>query len=171
MCHPHKFWPSPLFKSVFGICLVQLEFTAPLLILVYCYGRIFWVLTRRIDSNMNTTESNANSYQSVKFQIARTNTIKTFLLISICFVICWISNQVYYLMYNLGYNADLEDTFYKFATLMAFLNCIVNPFVYLFKYRDYHIALKSCFGCLKTDGLEVKSSFVSTIETSFHSVQ
>ena len=87
--------------------------------------------------------------QKDKFQLARRNTIKTFLLISMCFIICWGSQEVYYLMFNLGFNADFNGTFFKFSVIMAFVNCTINPFIYLMKYQDYQKALKYCFNCQK----------------------
>ena len=128
--------------SAFGICLVLIEFLIPLFILIYCYGRIVWVLSRRIDSQFNSAEN-----QTDKFQITRRNTIKTFLLISICFILCWISEQVFIFMFNLGYPADFNGVFYKVSVVIAFGNCTINPFVYLIKYRDYQIALKELFSC------------------------
>ena len=50
-------------------------------------------------------------------------------------------------MYNLGYDADWNGTYFKFCVAMIYLNCTVNPFVYLFSYQDYHRALREF--CLK----------------------
>ena len=49
-------------------------------------------------------------------------------------------------MYNLGFEADWNSTYYQFTVLMVFLNCTINPFIYLAKYRDYQIALMKLFG-------------------------
>ena len=49
-------------------------------------------------------------------------------------------------MYNLGYKADWNSTYFHFTVLMVFLNCTVNPFIYLIKYRDYQTALRKLFG-------------------------
>ena len=132
VCKVYSFWPSVLFSSIFGVFLVIIEFTGPLVILIYCYGRIVWVLTRRIDSELQPSSSKTDT-----FQLARTNTLKTFFMISICFVICWSCEQGFYLMFNIGYNVDFNGTFFKVSILMAFFNCTINPFIYLIKYRDY----------------------------------
>ena len=112
------------------------------MVLIYCYGRIVWTLSRRLDSNVDKT-----SYQPDTFQIAKRNVIQTFLIVSICFVVCWSSEQVYYLLFNLGYDADFNGTFFKFSVVMAFGNCTINPFIYLLKYKDYQIALRYSFAC------------------------
>ena len=133
-----------MLSSIIGIILIFIQFLTPLIILVYCYGRIVWILTRRIDSRLDKAGTHTD-----KFQLARTNTIKTLLIVALCFIICWSNNQVYYTMYNLGYNVNWNGIYYKFTVLMIFLNCTINPFIYLIKYQDYQIALKSCFGCNK----------------------
>ena len=155
----YAFWPSLLFSSLFGVFLITIQFIIPFIILIYCYGRIVWILSRRIDSNLQTSDM-----QTEKFLLARKNTIKTFLLVGLCFIICWSNNQVYYLMYNLGYNADWNGIYFQFTVLMVFLNCTVNPFIYLIKYQDYQSALKELFGCGKKkhgEESEIKHSTVT----------
>ena len=140
---------------------------------MYCYGRIVWVLTRRIDSKLDKMEistqrnSSDNKMQTVirdKFQLARQNTIKTFLLVGLCFIICWSNDQIFFLMFNLGYNVDFNGIYYKFCVLMVFLNCTVNPFIYLLKYRDYQHSLREFFGCNREDlNLRLSTSITQNI--------
>ena len=118
------------------------EFFIPLLVLTCCYGRIIQVLSKRTDRKFHSTDN-----QTDQFQKAKINTIKTFLIMSICFVVCWSNNQVLYLLYNLGYTVDWDGDYNKFTVLMALGNCTINPFVYLIKYLDYQEALKTCFHC------------------------
>ena len=101
-----------------------------------------------------------------KFLLARTNTIKTFLLVGLCFIICWSNNQVYYLMYNLGYHINWNSTYYKFTVLMVFVNCTVNPFIYLVKYRDYQEALRRFCRCNTARDNEESESKRSTVYTT-----
>ena len=140
---------------------------------MYCYGRIVWVLTRRIDTNVGNINKRNGSGNKIenqirdKFQLARTNTIKTFLLVGLCFIICWSNDQIYFLMHNLGYDIDFNGTYYKFCVLMVFVNCTVNPFIYLIKYRDYQQASRDLCGCKKKKDMEgTKRSTIITSETS-----
>ena len=162
-CSVYSFWPKSFSKSIFGVILVIIEYFIPLLILAYCYGKIFWILTRRIESNFDHGTAKTDT-----FQIARNNTIKTFLLVSIWFVICWSCVQFNYLLYNLGYeaNSDWNGTFFKVATLMAFLNCTINPFIYLIKYKDYQIALQELLRCGKHRNTEESENKPSSTFTS-----
>ena len=37
---------------------------------------------------------------------------------------------------------DKNSYFIKFVIFLVYLNCTINPFIYIIKYKDYHIALK-----------------------------
>ena len=106
----------------------------PLIILIYCYGRIVWVLTRRIDSKLSSSGS------SNTFQLARTNTIKTLLTVALCFVICWSNVEIYTAIYYLSNDVESgsywNNTYFNFTVFMVFLNCTINPFIYLIKYKE-----------------------------------
>ena len=121
------------------------EYIIPIIILVYCYSRIIWVLSKRSESKLEGASTHA---QDDKFQLAKRNTIKTFLLVSICFALCWGSSQMAYLLFNLGYVYEYSGTYTKVSTSIAFLNCTINPFIYLIKYKDYQMALKSFLSCM-----------------------
>ena len=84
-----------------------------------------------------------------KFQLARRNTIKTLLIVGLCFIICWSQNQIIYFMHSCGYEVNFNTTYFQFTVVMVFLNCIVNPFIYIIKYRDYQEALRYFFQCIK----------------------
>ena len=102
---------------------------------------------------------------SKRFSAARNNTIKTVLLVGICFIVCWVNDEVYYLLHNLGYEADWNSPYFKFCLIMVFLNCTVNPFVYLIKYQDYQKALKEFLG-FKDKELPEKSHSTASTTTS-----
>ena len=148
-------WSGRLLSTIWGIVMVSVQFIGPVIILVFCYGRIAWTLTRKIDSNFGTENSTSEFDNKVnsKFVKARNNTIKTVLLVGICFIICWVNDEVYLLMYFLGYDVDWNGLYYKFCISMVYINCTVNPFVYLIKYQDYQRALKNfCFTLRSNSG-------------------
>ena len=121
------------------------------------------MLSRRISTNITDVQhqnrisvtANTNSRDQLegshkdKFQVARRNTIKTLLIVGCCFIICWSQNQFAYMLFNCGYNIDFNSTYFHFTILMVFLNCTVNPFIYLIQYRDYQIALRKIIHCGK----------------------
>lgn len=137
--------------------MLLVHFFIPVFTLVFCYGKIVCMLSRRISTNItevhsqNQTNSKTNEIKDEtdvhkdKFQLARRNTIKTLLIVGCFFFICWCPNCVIYMMYNCGYNIDFNSTYLQSSILMVFFNVTVNPFIYLFHYRDYQKALKTFF--------------------------
>ena len=159
------FKASVLFRYL-GSISTFIYYFLPIIILSYCYGRIVWMLTRRIDSNLGNTGS-----QTDTFQMARTNTIKTFLWVTLFFVICWSGNQVFYLMANLGYSLNFNGLVAKVTTVVAFCNCTVNPFIYVIKYKDYQTALRELFKCktkseVDESGLTRSKTIISAVTIS-----
>ena len=97
-------WPNDVTAAAVGIFNLFLPFLLPFIILVFCYGRILWMLSRRINTgisngrskfNHNSNEVTAHTdeigkikdAQKDKFQVARRNTIKTLLIVGCCFII------------------------------------------------------------------------------------
>ena len=52
-------------------------------------------------------------------------------------------------MFNLGYEMDLTSPVYHTSILLVYVNCTINPFVYLIKYDPYKAALKEVFRKLR----------------------
>ena len=164
-------------RQIFGIIITFLTFLVPFIILVFCYSKIVWMLTRRISKGVkfSQTSDNDNKTQGTadpsrdKFELARTNTIKTLLIVGCCYIICWSPNQCLYLVYNLGYTINWNSTFFHFTVVMIFSNSMVNPFIYVFKYKDYQDAMKKFLSCNSVtrdkDGLTS-----STITTSSQTI-
>ena len=165
VCRVGPLLPSAKAKAVFGVVLMFIQFFGPVVVLIICYGKIVWILTKRINTDsmenisaMDNTEdftvntrvmSPASDPGMGKFQLARRNTIKTVLIVGLCFIVCWSQNEIMYVMYNCGYDIDFNTVYFQFTVLMVFLNCTVNPFIYLIEYRDYQEALKYLFHCNK----------------------
>ena len=106
------------------------------------------------DKGSGSTDNAGTNTKSVdpgkeKFQLARRNTIKTLLIVGLCFIICWFQNQVIFFMYNCGYDLNFNTTYFQFTVVMVFLNCIVNPFIYHIMYSYYQDALRAFFHCFK----------------------
>ena len=112
---------------------------------------------------VNVTTAQAVDPGKKKFQLARRNTIKTLLIVGLCFIICWSQNQILFFMYNCGYDIQFNGVYFDFTLLMVFIKCTVNPFIYLIKYRDYQEALRIFVHCNKNQGI---SSTMSTSHIS-----
>ena len=69
-------------------------------------------------------------------------------------------------MYNLGYEIDWNSVYYMYTILMIFLNCTVNPFIYLIKYQDYQQALQNFICCEKVKSSKGFHDIVSVERTT-----
>ena len=149
------------FQSSFGVFIVSIEFIVPLVILVYCYGRILWIIRARIGSKMS-----ADNKQTAKFELARNNVIKTLFIVVFFFFICSLGIEVIFIFYSLGFEVDWNSGYYKFTVVMVFLNCTINPFIYLINYKDFQRAFMRQF-CCAISGYDSNSDRTgSTISTS-----
>ena len=151
VCRVVTFWPSDQLRTYVGLGLIFIQFFVPFFVLIFCYSKIVRVLTRRINNNLTSshdkTVTQITDTNKEKFQLARKNTIKTLLIVGLCFIICWSQNQIMFFMYNCGYDINFNSTYVQYTILMVFLNCTVNPFIYLMKYRDYQEALRLFLHC------------------------
>ena len=150
-----------MIKSMVGVFTVFVEFLLPLVILVYCYARILWMIKARIVSNMGSEDT-----QRAKFELARSNLIKTLFIVAFFFVICFLGNEVCYLLYGLGFEVDWNSELYNFTVSMYFLNCTINPFIYLVNYKDFQKALMKQFCCGKSRHESDSNMTGSTMSTS-----
>src|SRR5688572_8762194 len=69
----------------------------------------------------------AAQQKAIKTQM---NVIKTFLIISVCFVLCWSPNRINYILYNLHIVKNLSSDGRNVTVFLAFLNVCLNPFIY-----------------------------------------
>ena len=148
-------------QSVIGVFIVFVEFLIPLMILIYCYGRILWIIRARIGSNMGSEDA-----QTAKFELARSNLIKTLFIVAFFFVICFLGNEVYYLLFGFGFEVSQNTGYYNFTVGMFFLNCTINPFIYLVNYKDFQKALIGQFCCKISGHNSVPDITGSTISIS-----
>jgi pilus assembly protein TadC len=75
------------------------------------------------------------------------NVIKTTIVISVLFVVCWLPFDVYTLLLSILPDLTfMSDTYYALMFL-AFLNICMNPFIYAARYdviRHYWIRMIPC---------------------------
>ena len=175
-CAIYTRWPSPLSQKLFGLITILIQFLIPLVIMVYCYSYIAVTLHRKIKVDAQSgapgqaweqdsrSSSMAPSQFGDKWHRGRRNTIRTLTIVAACFVACWSWNQILFLLNHLGHQADFTSNFYHFTVIAVFLNSVVNPVVYAFKYQPFQRAAKSLF-CKFIPGHKV-SSEVTTIQVS-----
>lgn len=142
-CNLYAVWPSVTTQRAIGVFTIFLQFFIPLGILAFCYMRMALVLKRRVHPS-STDKASTKRVDSMAR--ARKNIFKTLALVSVSFILCWIWNQVYFLLFNLGYKLiDFQSNFYHFTVVAVFCNCCINPFIYMIKYEQFQRGLRKLF--------------------------
>ena len=101
--------------------------------MLFCYTRIAIVIGAGMSGPSETTTERDEKMEKVKV-----NTIKTLVMVNVCFVLCWSTNVVIAMSFNLGqplvpYTSDI----YHFSVAMVFANSCLNPFIYALKYQQF----------------------------------
>jgi hypothetical protein len=135
-CVPYVHWISDQAAYIYGIWYFVYFFLIPLSIFTYCYGRILAVVRRQaraINVDRGTTLNTWPAVSNVASHRAQVNVIKTLLNVTILFVICWLPNNIYYLLTVIASLWNLQ--IYLVTIFFAFLSICLNPFIYAGQYN------------------------------------
>lgn len=135
-CTVYSEWPSEFTQKAVGVFIVVFQYFIPLGLIAAAYIHIAVVLKSK-GMPVQRSSYPQDPRRQEKMVRASRNVVKTLLIVSICFLLCWSPNQIYYLRYNLGYATDFNGGFYHFTVIAVFLNCCINPFVYALKYEQF----------------------------------
>ncbi|KAJ8033312.1 Galanin receptor type 2 [Holothuria leucospilota] len=115
--------------------------------------------TQKTTKNWATTPAAGEAPKSTSQAVPQThrirlNIIKTLLLVTVVFAVCWTPTQLVFLVYNLGGPLDIRGTLYKLSVVVVFINIWINPVIYTFKYRKFQDGLRKtfCLGQRQTTG-------------------
>jgi len=137
VCLFYFLWESEAVRMAVGALSNLFFFLLPLVIFIYCYGRIVVVMRRqmRVMAAHNTeghAQMNASQMQSKR---VKWNITKTMIIVSVAFVICWFPNNIYFVVAHNTAQTDFLYTGYYFTIFMAYLNTCMNPFIYAMKHE------------------------------------
>ena len=168
VCVYLKIWPPGKVNVFVGVLTAFVKYIAPLVIMIYAYGKMIRAIRSKVHPNrpdglgvhLETNKARENNMQRVS-----RNILKTLVLVTICFVVCWTGNQVIFLLYNLGVKIDFNGFFYNMTVYLAFLNCCTNPFVYVLQYQQFQQQMKRLF-CRRKDMKVLGQSAMSAQSTA-----
>ena len=109
-------------------------------IFIFSYMSMYRVLQTKVGVQPETNQpgTSTNAKESVKYSHAGRNILKTLIIVSICFTLCWISAQTYYLLTNIGVlKLTFNHTFNFVSTFLIYINSCVNPFIYVIHYQQF----------------------------------
>jgi len=97
LCLNYYVWESPTARTSFGVISIFLLFVVPLIVFIYCYGRIVIVMRRQMrvmaGHNVEASSSQANASQ-IQSKRIKWNITKTMIIVSVAFMVCWCPNNI-----------------------------------------------------------------------------
>ena len=91
---------------------------------------------------------NGYHLQTRKFKQAGRNVLKTLLCVTIVHVFCWTPNQLVYIAsHAFGVDIDRNGVVYNISIIAVYLNCCVNPLVYMAFYTAFKKDVTNRFSC------------------------
>ena len=130
------FWEYPQIKVGYSVWNFISFFLFPLIIFVYCYGHIVVVMRKqmRVMAGHNV-EGLAQSASHVQNKRIKWNIIKTMIIVSVFFIICWCPLTIYVMAVD-DMQKSYELTIGYVATLfLPYVNISLNPFIYATKHE------------------------------------
>ncbi|XP_033116927.1 histamine H2 receptor-like [Anneissia japonica] len=134
-------WPSVEYQKVFGLLTGTYILIIPCSVMFFVYFNIFRVLQHRPGNDLSAASANAAA--------RRLNIIKTMVVVSVTYVICWTPNQIAFINFTLGGKFNFNGTLYYITVAMSLCNICINPIIYTFKYHDFRVGLRKTLPCLR----------------------
>ena len=137
---------SPKSDWVLGSCTLVIFFTCPLIVFIYCYGRIVVVMRRQMRV-MAGHNAEGSAQVNAALQM-RWNIIKTMIIVSLAFTICWLPHNILLVLIYSLQSENLKVAYYP-TVFLAYLNICMNPLIYALKHEGVKTQLARMFACLK----------------------
>ena len=147
------FWPNRQTKEAQIVLYFIAFYITPIAVFVLCYTRMALVLYRGVIKVKVTNEpgkhsvgSNTNNVKSMSPQSRKSliNVVKTMIVVSAAFFVCYSPNQWLFLFYNFGYfNYHIfYHPIYNISIIAIYLHCCIDPLIYVATYHPFKEAIR-----------------------------
>ncbi|PIK43739.1 putative somatostatin-like receptor [Apostichopus japonicus] len=138
-CEP--MWPHDGAQYIFGVIVFINHYVIPLLIMVYVYTRIILRLRRELKQPSTPTSPNTKNADKPKNKrhfatVASRSVLKTMIIVSLSYLICWGPNEVIYLYFNCGNYVDFTSFLVTITVICVLCNMWLNPIIYALNYKE-----------------------------------
>jgi len=142
---------SKVSQWIFGSFNLVMLFLCPLLIFIYCYWRIVVVIRRqmRVMAGHNVEGSSQMSASQAQSKRVKWNIIKTMIIVSVTFVVCWLPMNVNVLILTVSGQTSTLAVWYYPTIFLVYLHICMNPFIYALKHEGVKQQLARLTVCRK----------------------
>jgi len=152
ICLGFFLWESPTARMAVLVFGIFGDFLIPVTLFVYCYARIVVVMKRqiRVMAAHNVEGSAQMNASQVQSRRVKWNIIKTMIIVSVAFVICWLPSVLYPIIVD-NTNQTSSDMFagYYATVFLSNLYICMNPFIYAAKHEGVKQKLARLMVCRK----------------------
>ncbi|XP_013786748.1 gonadotropin-releasing hormone II receptor-like, partial [Limulus polyphemus] len=154
-CVTFEFLSDPWQDRTYNIFCILVLYGVPLIIIIYCYSKILWVITRRSRDNEEDMSQEQHFHgrlrlrrsDMTRIERARTRTLRMAITIVSAFFWCWTPYVVMVLWHQIDRDSanKLDSKIQSSLFIFAVSNSCVNPLVYGSYAINFKHVLKNCF--------------------------
>jgi len=163
ICGTFLLWENLHTKNGYMIWNLFSFFILPVIVFVYCYGHIVFVMRKqmRVMAGHNV-EASAQSASQAQSKRVKWNVIKTMIIVSTFFIICWCPFNISIIaVEHLPESSDLIIA-YVVTLFLPYVNISLNPFIYATKHEGVRRILARMIVCHKHGGVAAVSGTAGT---------
>ena len=124
----------------------------PVVFFVYCYGHIVVVMRKQIRVMAgHNVEGSAQSASHAQSKRIKWNIIKTMIIVSAFFVVCWFPHNVYIMVVDNVLKSSELTIGYIVTLFLPYINISLNPFIYAIKHEGVRQIFARMIICRKRD--------------------
>jgi len=146
-CYSFLFYDAEWKEIISAVFYVMAYYVIILAIFIFCYGRILVSLRRQARVMAAHSGPSSSTAQTQSRQI-QTNIIKTMILVSALYAVCWLPTMIYLTILHI-YDLSWLDPRYYGCMFVAFLYGAANPFIYATKFDAVRKVLIDMVPCKK----------------------
>ena len=84
-----------------------------------------------------TGTSSRMQNHELKVSKSERRVLKTLVVVTVGFFICWVGRSTLFFIYNIFTNVEVFNLVDDFVITLAFLNSVINPFIYVITLKEY----------------------------------
>ena len=133
---------SKVHEKAIGLSLHLIHVFIPLLIIVFCYSKVFFTIRRHNANVMPSLHAGHGQQLAINAWEMRVTRLLFFVVVG--FVLCWIPVITIGLLAHSS-SFKLPDFAYELYTFFAFASAVINPFIYGVVNREFRRELVQIF--------------------------
>ena len=121
----------------YGIHCFVLSIVIPIIIMGYCYLRMFLALNSSLSMGASSSLEKNDSATVHKSRLAQLNIFQTCLTVTVVFLLCWATNETCMMAFILDIYKNFAGTHCSVGRILTGVNSCLNPYIYALRYTDF----------------------------------